>query len=305
MIRVRMGQEDGLDSSPDLDQVIDLPAQVSHFFGVPGAGVDHVQGVFADDQAIRMGRRRNRRALDGDERDPTAEFKPVVLPWSPLGSARQQREGPRQLDGRQLPQGIGHGRGEANLAAMPAGAGFGWREPIERDDFALDELLVLVAAHVVQEVPRVEADGRKVRRHPLPGSVEIVGVDREGLLREEVGEVQLFREEAAASVLDDFERRERPSHAQKPGLLEDFSRSGLNRAGLLLIWRIGDATDALACVHPAAGEHMMPAHETQRGIPPRQQDLGLAVAPHEDAGGRWFWFDGHRSKACSPKLTDR
>ena len=216
MVRVRMGQENGLDSSAELDQMIDLPTQVTQFFFVPGPRIDHVQGFFADDQAVGVRRRRDRRTLDRDEGDSPANLKPVVLTRNPLGPASQQRKSGGQPDGCQLPQRVGDGRGKSNLAAMPARAGLGGGEPIESDDLAFDQLLLLVAAQMVQEISGGETDGHERRREPLSRRLEIIGVDRKRVLREEVGKIQLFLDEAAPRLLHDSRAGSVPRTASSP-----------------------------------------------------------------------------------------
>ena len=96
--------------------MIDLPPQMVAFRCVSCAGINHIQRLLSHDQAVGVGRRRDRRALDRHERDSPANLKPVVLARGSLRPALEQRQRGRQPDGGQLPQGVGHGRGNPNLA---------------------------------------------------------------------------------------------------------------------------------------------------------------------------------------------
>jgi hypothetical protein len=56
---------------------------------------------------------------------------------------------------------------------------------------------------------------------------------------------------------------------------------------------VGHAIDGFTVLHPSAWEDVMAGHEAQCGAALGEQYLRLALAPHEDAGGRNSWFGRH------------
>ena len=57
--------------------------------------------------------------------------------------------------------------------------------------------------------------------------------------------------------------------------------------------RISHGQGIFVSLQSSAREDMMPCHETQRLVAPREQDLRLALAAHQDAGGGGFGLGDH------------
>jgi hypothetical protein len=146
----------------------------------------------------------------------------------------------------------------------------------------------------VQEISGRETDRHERRREPFSGRGEIIGVDRKGVSREEIGKIQVFLDESAPRLLRDLPRRKCSAHDEQPGLLEDLSHHGVECASVSFVRGVDHAVRAFAVVHSPAREHMVAGHKSKRGAPPREQHLRLSVAAHNDARGRYSWFGGHR-----------
>src|ERR1700733_6229191 len=106
---------------------------------------------------------------------------------------------------------------------MPPRAGLCRREPIESHHLPFDQLRLLLAAEMIEKVPRVEADGHEVRGEPVARRLKIIGVDRERVLCEKVAKTELALDHAAAGLLNLFSRRQRAADREQGGLLPRFA----------------------------------------------------------------------------------
>ena len=103
----------------------------------------------------------------------------------------------------------------------------------------------------------------------------------------------MFLDHLAAGLPRYGALRQRSANAEQPRFLKDFSGSCEDGTGVIAVGGVSDAVDALCVVNPAAREHVVSGHESQRGVALREQHLRLAVAAHDDTGGRSSWFGWH------------